>query len=112
MKVNGSYLGEGLFSALYSTKRIPELAKLIYDAYNGHYKQLGQGVFNALFVQGADLIAFGMYLSGECAERGLVGQCRQWPVTPVSSTVGSNMVSYLPTLVLTGQYDPVTPPDY
>ena len=110
--LTGDELQSGLFWGLYSTRRIPILPKLIFDAYKGDYIGLAQLAFENNVVLSDEYISQGMNLSVNCLDQFSNGLCRQWlgniPTPARSRTVTSN----LPTLVLGGEYDPVTPPDY
>jgi pimeloyl-ACP methyl ester carboxylesterase len=45
-------------------------------------------------------------------EHGIFGICENWPVTEADPWVKEPLISDIPTLVLTGEFDPVTPPEY
>lgn len=45
-------------------------------------------------------------------EYGMFGVCENWPVAVADTTVKEPLVSNIPTLVLEGEFDPVTPPEY
>jgi len=45
-------------------------------------------------------------------EHGIFGICENWPVEEADPRVKKPLVSDIPTLVLTGEFDPVTPPEY
>jgi pimeloyl-ACP methyl ester carboxylesterase len=45
-------------------------------------------------------------------EHGIFGICENWPVEQGDPAVKQPLVSDIPTLVLTGEFDPVTPPEY
>jgi pimeloyl-ACP methyl ester carboxylesterase len=111
MRLTGQNLLQGLFQALYSTKRIPLLPKLIFDARDGSYAGLGQVVFTTVYVQ-EQYISLGMDLSVRCTEGGFTGLCNRWITNTAKAEDNDRVSSYLPTLILSGQYDPITPPSY
>lgn len=45
-------------------------------------------------------------------EYGMFGICENWPVAVAGPSVKEPLVSAIPTLVLEGEFDPVTPPEY
>jgi hypothetical protein len=45
-------------------------------------------------------------------EYGIFGMCKNWPVEEAAPSVKEPLVSDIPTLVLEGEFDPVTPPEY
>jgi pimeloyl-ACP methyl ester carboxylesterase len=45
-------------------------------------------------------------------EYGLFGTCENWPVPAADVSAKEPLVSDIPTLVLEGEFDPVTPPEY
>jgi hypothetical protein len=45
-------------------------------------------------------------------EYGIFGMCKNWPVEEAASSVKEPLLSDIPTLVLEGEFDPVTPPEY
>jgi pimeloyl-ACP methyl ester carboxylesterase len=85
----------------------------------------------------ASAVSLGLYYSVECAEEGqrlgipnlLIGElpgvreelgfsdelarfCSVWPARPAPDGASAPVVSDVPTLLLSGRFDPVTPPDY
>jgi pimeloyl-ACP methyl ester carboxylesterase len=113
MLLTGDELASAIFAALYSTPRIPALPRLIYQASNQDYKEIGQLAFNALFVN-EQFISLGMYYSVECAQLGgsQADYCQVWQVNRAPRPANWRVTSSLPTLVLSGEYDPITPPAY
>lgn len=123
----------GLFNALYDTTLIPELPNAIHDLANG-----GRALVPVIADLGVPFVneqTEGAFLSYECADNGahidpslvtkyraepgraglllLVGWnlfCDQWPVTPLPASYGDVVTSDIPTLVIAGEYDPITPP--
>jgi pimeloyl-ACP methyl ester carboxylesterase len=126
-----------LFSTLYATPFIPELPQTIYQVKEGNYTQLstleGEVGFDSTFSDG-------MFFSAECSEdwpfltpqdittseQGITPQiakvfgqedeqqeyavCQFWKVNRVPAAQKQPVVSNAPTLIVTGEYDPITPP--
>ncbi|GAC1653138.1 MAG: hypothetical protein NVS4B12_24830 [Ktedonobacteraceae bacterium] len=125
-----------LFSALYVTQFIPALPKLIFQVRNHTYDLLSQ-VYGE--VEFDDTFSDGMFYSDECSEDwsfvtqkdistatlGVTSQiqpamqnslqqeydaCRVWNVQKAPIAQKQPVVSTIPTLILTDEYDPITPP--
>jgi pimeloyl-ACP methyl ester carboxylesterase len=133
--VRGDTFQELFFQMLYATELLPLLPQVIYDARDGRYETFGR--IASLFVF-ERTIAEGMYFSVACAEdadfdptgaadpalrpqiaeravrdaQHLVELCRRWDVEPLGSRVDRPVESDVPTLVLTGRFDPITPPPF
>jgi pimeloyl-ACP methyl ester carboxylesterase len=137
VSINGFGLSDLVFSTPYITSYIPSIPKMIYDAKDGNYtlvsKVYGDVGFN---FESFDL---GTYLSVACSDEapfttrqeiaaavqalpsllrsyaltsrlGDLHQCGIWHVKGVGPSEKTAVRSAIPTLVLEGQYDPVTPP--
>ncbi len=125
-----------LFSALYATQIIPALPKMIFQVRAKDYTLLSQ-IYGD--VQFDDTFSYGMFYSDECSEdwsflnqsdinksiQGVTPQiqpalqsslqqeydsCRVWNVQKAPAAQKQPVVSDIPTLVLTDEYDPITPP--
>lgn len=126
-----------LFSSLYATPFIPVLPQTIYQIKAGNYSQLSQLYGQVGF---DDTFSDGFFYSAECSEdwpyltqqditaseqnvdphiAKVFGQddeeqeytvCQFWKVNKVPAAQKQPVVSSLPALVLTGEYDPITPP--
>ncbi|GAC1353979.1 MAG: alpha/beta fold hydrolase [Ktedonobacteraceae bacterium] len=125
-----------LFGALYVTQFIPALPKMIFQVRDHAYTLLSQIYGN---VQFDDTFSDGMFYSDECSEdwsfvtqndigpalQGITPQirpalqnnlqqeydsCRLWNVQKAPAVQKQPVVSDIPTLVLTDEYDPITPP--
>ena len=125
-----------LFSALYASPIIPALPKMIFQVRDHDYSILSQ-VYGA--VEFDDTFSDGMFYSDECNEdwsfltqndingamQGVAPQiqpalksslqqeydsCRVWNVQKAPAIQKQPVVSTIPTLVLTDEYDPITPP--
>jgi pimeloyl-ACP methyl ester carboxylesterase len=125
-------LGGILFSALYSPKTASLVPLLIEQAEKGIYT--GFFSLGAAFDPTASTIAQGMHLSVVCAEDApriepgsieretantflksemaeiRLKACQFWPKGKVDADYYANTPIQLPTLILSGELDPVTPP--
>ncbi len=133
--LDGDSLESGLFMMLYATEILPALPKIIYDAYNGTYDALSH-ILSILILD--QTLSHGMYYSVECAQRAeftlddlaledirpsiaesgehsarsMLEICDLWNVEPLDPAVNEPVVSDIPTLILSGEFDPITPPEY
>jgi pimeloyl-ACP methyl ester carboxylesterase len=132
----GSDLVSWLFSTLYVTAFIPMLPQTIYQIRAHNYSQLGSIYGDVTF---DDTCSDGMFYSSTCSEdwpfltkqditrslQGITPQitavfgsdeqqeydiCQFWNVQAVPTAQKLPVISNLPTLVLAGEYDPITPP--
>ncbi len=140
--LTGDAVRGNLVSALYLTPLIPALPQAIYDVYNGDYELMTQLTSQKLVFYEAmsrgmeysvvcaeDLIgrmpddmldivmALPRQLRSEvepedAIEYGIFGICESWPVKEADSSFKDPLVSDIPTLILEGELDPVTPPEY
>jgi pimeloyl-ACP methyl ester carboxylesterase len=136
--LNGDKLIATLFESFYATEVIPLLPKAIDAAHKGvDYSLLAR--LNLLFgAAEIKFISYGMYFSVQCGEETrfetheqLVNAdqaypeqrntfdaassydvCQQWGAKPAAAIENEPVTSDLPTLVLSGEYDPITPPNY
>jgi pimeloyl-ACP methyl ester carboxylesterase len=126
-----------LFSALYVTEFIPLLPETIYQIRDHNYSQLSQ-IYGA--VEFDDTLSYGLFYSATCSEdwdilkqqdiatatRGMAQQiqpafatelqqeydtCQLWHVTQLPAAQKQAVTSDIPTLILSGEYDPITPPE-
>jgi pimeloyl-ACP methyl ester carboxylesterase len=123
------------FQMLYSTELLPLLPQLVYDARDGRYETFGRIASLVVFER---TIAEGMYFSVICAEdadfdpadaanpqlrpqiaeravrdaQHLVELCRRWEVEPLGPAADQPVEGDVPTLILTGRFDPITPPAF
>lgn len=133
--LDGDSLMGAVFQMLYITDAIPLVPGVIYDARAGDFTFLSQILGLVVFDR---TMSMGMYYTVMCAEdadfvpedvdlEGLPPQlvemndisgtsfletCEIWDVDPLGSEVDEPVSSDLPTLVLNGAYDPITPPQY
>jgi len=131
--------GRGLRSVIYQLLYVPRMAavlpRLIADLEAGDMRYLEAMWPLLIFDQ---LIAEGMYNSVICAEdadidvaavpleglrpeiaataadelQSIVDGCARWPVALLPPSVDDPVVSDIPTLLLSGRFDPVTPPAF
>ncbi|MDX1478843.1 MAG: alpha/beta fold hydrolase [Saprospiraceae bacterium] len=118
---------------LYEDLSYIQIPFIIHEAYLENYQPL----LEAMHVTSTDTNYFyadGMWLSNVCAEdvpQAIINYdaaetatflgdyiyqtrrdaCRYWPVTPADESAYASVVSDIPTLILSGQLDPVTPPE-
>jgi pimeloyl-ACP methyl ester carboxylesterase len=131
-QITGSDAVGGLFNAMYDTELIPQLPSAIHDFANG-----GRALMPVLASEAVPFvnnITEGAFLSYECADNSaraddaMVAKlrkdagratllvagwslfCDQWPVRPLAAEYGEVVMSDIPTLVIAGEYDPITPP--
>ena len=133
LHLTGNDAVAGLFNALYDTTLIPQLPAAIHDLAGG-----GRSLIPVIAQQGVPFVnqtSEGAQLSYECADNGarlddsevaglrkdpgraglllLVGWnlfCSKWPVRELPADYGKVVTSDIPTLVIAGEYDPITPP--
>lgn len=133
LELGGKDLVNVLFSLAYSPRGIEILPFLVDEVAAGKLA----GLERVLGQIGTGSDAFGMHLSLHCAEEvpftdeaivagadesifpelreGLSGRtyfeyCAHWPVEKAPGSENSAVVSAIPSLVLSGEFDPVTPP--
>ncbi|HTP06964.1 MAG TPA: alpha/beta fold hydrolase [Anaerolineae bacterium] len=133
--LNGDGLINTLFQGLYITSLIPALPRMIYDARDGNYDMLSG--LTALTLSQLDDISYGMYFSVQCqeeipftnaaeldafvkqnpefaalADRSSLQVCKVWNVPAAPAAENQAVSSEVPTLVFSGEFDPITPPAY
>jgi pimeloyl-ACP methyl ester carboxylesterase len=127
-----------IHQGLYSSEIIRALPEMVYDARNGETSTLGALYASALL--SLDYISYGMHYSVQCAEEApfttaeiiaaaaedyprlqplledlgssgsLLPICTAWGAGEPASTENEPVRSAIPTLVLAGGFDPITPP--
>ncbi len=140
--LTGETVRANLVTFLYTTQIIPVLPQAIYDVYNGDYELMTQlsstrlalldlisrgMTFSVICAEDLigrtpdDLLALMASLPRQLVvgaepetiiEHGIFGICADWPVAEADPSVKEPLVSDIPTLVLAGELDPVTPPEY
>ena len=134
--LNGDGLIGFLFQALYSTQTIRFLPQIISDARNDRLDQLA--FLLGSFLINVDFVSTGMKYSVQCGEevqfttqeefedaasayprlRGFFDRdpifavCRAWGAKKADPIENQAVSSNIPAMVLAGEYDPVTPPDW
>lgn len=131
--LNGDGLMSTIFQSLYATPIIPMLPRLIYEVRDGNTALAG--VLQSFFLDQLKDLSFGMYFSVQCdeeipfsrpadvdalvkqfpqyhslASKGIFDVCKAWGSPPPNPVENLPVTSDVPTLVLSGQFDPVTPP--
>ena len=131
-----------LVRLLYQTELMPVMPRAIYDVYNGDYALMTQLLNrNLIFPEAVtlgmelsvlcadDLIGrtqqelldnratmpqqfLGSTAPELVVRYGAFAICQNWQVKQADPSVKRPLVSDIPTLVLTGEFDPVTPPAY
>jgi pimeloyl-ACP methyl ester carboxylesterase len=124
---------------LYRTEQIPLLPALIHEWADGSYASIAELLSpSAAVPPGAPEFGFGMNLSVNCADMSGLGspetmaaavaavrpeialgvteryfeRCAVWDVPGASPAQQQPLRSDVPTLVLSGEFDPITPPAY
>ncbi|HNS53125.1 MAG TPA: alpha/beta hydrolase [Anaerolineae bacterium] len=136
--MTGDNLATFLFQFLYATSVIPSLPQILYDASQGNYTVVAQ-LMGSLLAQGDagssgqqtsvlchDEIAFGSeerfaealadhpelkraFSDSILGELG-VEMCEDWQVGRADALLTQPVTSDLPVLVMSGEFDPITPP--
>jgi hypothetical protein len=135
MLLNGDSLMGLVFQSMYATSIIPMLPRLIYDLRDGN-TDLAAGL-EGEFLSQYDKINVGMQHAVQCKEelpfatqadieealkqhsdyaplgsRGIIELCKAWNLSPVDPEENQPISSDVPTLVVSGEFDPVTPPTW
>jgi pimeloyl-ACP methyl ester carboxylesterase len=137
VQVNGGLLIDVLFVGLYNPAVSASMPQMIYDIRAGDYSILSQRL--ALYFDASP--ALGMQMAVQCAEefpfntpeeayaaaqgvqpqiaayypesvQALFAVCREWTVTQPDSRENLPVSSDVPTLMLAGEGDPITPPEW
>jgi len=136
--LDGDNFAQIIFSAMYDTPAIPLLPQLITQVNKGDYHSLSD-LASVISFGPSNGISDGMYYAVECGEdigfvteseldkaitvlrpqlrsgfqSRLLGQltiCQDWHQRLVPAAQKQPVVSSIPTLILSGEYDPITPP--
>lgn len=132
--LDGDLFLDAIFGSLYRTDALPWIPLMIYEASRGNYDPLQTPLRATLDESG---ISRGMYHAVQCYEEVVFESyqdaledasgvpapvadhfdpslsltlCESWAAGQAGSEENEPVTSPLPTLVLSGQYDPVTPP--
>lgn len=136
--LNGDALISFLFQSLYSAEIIPMLPRIVFDVRDGDTTLFAQ-MMGALLTS-AEIVSFGMQFAVECGEElnfataeDLAAAAESYPdlagylerslldegakalcdivhVPAAAASENEPVISDIPTLILAGEYDPVTPP--
>ena len=131
--IDGDTFVDIFFSALYSSEIIPLLPEMIYDVRDGDLELLGIVTENSLLP--TNFFSEGMRLSVQCGEEALFSSregavagevypelqswadsdpiftiCESWGAKEADPIENEPVVSDIRTLILAGEYDPITPP--
>lgn len=128
--ITGTDMMAGLFQAMYDPALLALIPSIVGDLATGDTAIVEAMIRRGVVLQ--ESIAWGMNLTMNCADgAGLdpgadaraierpgrfrlllaVPLCSQWPVEATSSTFNEPITSDIPTLVMAGRFDPITPPD-
>lgn len=133
MLLNGDGLVGLVFQAMYDTSALPLLPRLISDISSGN-TDMAAG-FEGAIVSEIDKISNGMYYAVQCKEEvpfeqqstidsalkqypeyaalaspHVIDACQAYGVKPASAIENQPVKSDVPTLVFSGEFDPITPP--
>lgn len=130
---DGESMVSSIFQILYVSNLIPAVPKMIYAANQGDFEVLARIISFFIFDRS---MSYGMYFSTWCTEdadfdpesldnsgihpviaefdgnspKEFLDICNIWQAQPLGSIVDEPVISDTPTLLLSGVYDPVTPP--
>lgn len=135
-RIDEVWFSSFIFSSMYSEDLIALLPQMIFDIRNHNYELLD--VFVDMYFQDIESISIGMYYSVQCGEempfalreavieaakahprlpeyseysaKSLFASCDRWQAPPAAGNANEAVQSAIPTLVLTGEFDPITPP--
>jgi pimeloyl-ACP methyl ester carboxylesterase len=127
---------------LYQTPTLPAVPQAIYDLYDGDYALMtGLASTRLAFLDAVSLgMQYSMICASDLVGRtpedllnaraalpeqltgsvdpetwikySIFGICENWPVEEADPSVKEPLISDIPTLVLSGEFDPVTPPEF
>jgi pimeloyl-ACP methyl ester carboxylesterase len=134
--IDGVWFSTFIFQALYSEDAIAVIPQFIFDTRDREYGAME--VLADLFFRDIESISYGMHLSVQCGEevpftdrnavitaaeahahlrdysvynaRSLFASCDEWQAPAASPNANEAVSSTVPTLVLAGEFDPITPP--
>ncbi len=141
VKMDGDSFAGYIFQALYASEIIPQLPKNIYDVHNGDTRFLSlwtllelsqldaisagmnyavqcteEFPFDTAASVEAVLAKLNPKLQGFARRNGIdtsqFGLCAVWNSAKPNPIENEPVKSDIPTLVVSGEYDPITPPDY
>ncbi len=133
--INGETFQWFIFQLLYAGAIVPLIPHIIYDAKHGDFRTVAAILPLLVFDRS---MSIGMYYSVLCAEDAdftadeqnlegirpqivelqedqpqmLLDTCKIWQVSPLPAAVDDPVAANMPTLLLSGGFDPITPPQY
>ncbi|MCD4684630.1 MAG: alpha/beta hydrolase [Anaerolineae bacterium] len=139
MRLTGALLIETLFNALYRAGELSRLPSVIQSVHNGRYTTFSNMAIGYQIIP--EFIADGMMFSVQCHEEIIFGTaeayrasfvdtgisgverladlgaldiaaCALWGAGDGGAVENEPVQSAIPTLVMAGQYDPITPPEW
>ena len=133
IKVTRGLFAEAFRNVLYTPEGSAQAPKLVRQLLNGDDRGLTETALSGRTLLGGERLAAGFFLSVTCAEDvpylsekadamaiGTFGgnyrleqqraACREWVRGPVSAAHRQAVTSAIPTLLISGELDPVTPP--
>ena len=133
VRVTRGLFAEAFRNLLYTPENAAQAPKLVRQLLNGDNQGIAETALAGRTVLGGDRLAAGFFLSVSCAEdvpylptnsralaagtfggdyrlRQQTAACAEWPRGAVSTAHRQPTRSAIPTLILSGELDPVTPP--
>lgn len=136
VELDGGLLGDALYQALYMQEMHPLIPYLVDRATIGDYQFIASVLLPSMLFD--DTMSIGMYLTVVCAEYGdtdasmlsytglarrlevsgkesaeaMLEICREWGIEHLDDAVHKAVVSDIPALLLSGDFDPITPPSF
>jgi pimeloyl-ACP methyl ester carboxylesterase len=135
VRIDGYLFARWFFRSLYSEYRLSDLPRQIWQVGQGDYTLLEDIAIGSVGFN--PYSSDGMYLSVECSEEvsfytpaeaeqgeeleiywgidfraNYLDACHVWDVNPVDPVENQPVTSEIPTLIMTGEFDPITPPDF
>ncbi len=133
--LDGDSFASVIFQIMYASSFIPAVPRIIDDATRDDFRVLGQILPIIVFDR---TFSLGMHYAVICAEdadfspedaplqgvrpflaldgrrslEGYLERCNIWQVDQLDPAVDEPVVSDIPTLVLSGRFDPITPPEF
>jgi len=135
--INGDRLIRSVYDLLYWPDDIADLPKVIYETAEGDWETFSRKIRFGQFLH--DDLSEGYYYSVECVEEAPFGSpedvsdanaavkprlseamnntayyqaCAAWDAAPAAAIENQAVVSDIPTLILSGEHDPITPPSW
>ena len=134
MKMGRGFFGEALRNFLYAPSQYVRVPYVIHAAANGDWRPIGE--MAKRYARNIRTLNLGMALSVTCAEdiprvderavraaaQGTflgayrldqqLGACKVWPRAATDKAMSQPVRSSIPTLLISGEHDPVTPPEF